>query len=80
MYVNEISRLRSIIDNRRSQLDPVTVGVIEHNLAVIDSAIAQCRSALAKDPASAFLMQSLNNALENKVELLRTAATLPPRT
>jgi hypothetical protein len=46
---------------------------------VIDDAIAQCKLALAKDPASRFLMESLNNALENKVELLRTATMLPAR-
>ena len=38
------------------------------------------RAALAKDPASRFLMESLNNALENKLELMRTAAMLPSRT
>jgi len=76
----EITRLRTIVQRRRSQLDPVTIGVIERNLKVIDDAIGQCRAALAKDPASRFLIESLNHALENKVELLRTAAMLPSRT
>ena len=76
----EITRLRAIVQRRRSQLDPVTISVIERNLKVIDDAIAQCRAALAKDPASRFLIESLNHALENKVELLRTAAMLPART
>jgi hypothetical protein len=75
----EITRLRTIVQRRRSQLDPVTIGVIERNLKVIDDAIAQCRAALAKDPASRFLIESLNHALENKVDLLRTAAMLPAR-
>jgi hypothetical protein len=79
VYGNEIARLRSLVERRRSQLDPVTISVIERNLRVIDEAITQCRAALAKDPASRFLMESLNNALETKVELLRTAAMLPPR-
>ena len=79
VYGNEIARLRTLVDRRRSQLDPVTISVIERNLRVIDEAIAQCRAALAKDPASRFLIESLNNALETKVELLRTAAMLPPR-
>jgi hypothetical protein len=77
VYADEISRLRIVLDRRRGQLDPVTVSVIERNLQVIDDAIAQCKLALAKDPASRFLMESLNNALENKVELLRTATMLP---
>jgi putative zinc finger protein len=75
----EIARLRAIVQRRRAQLDPVTISVIERNLKVIDDAISQCKAALAKDPASRFLIESLNHALENKVELLRTAAMLPSR-
>ena len=79
VYSAEIARLHTIVQRRRTQLDPVTISVIERNLKVIDDAIAQCRLALAKDPGSRFLMESLNNALENKVELLRTATMLPAR-
>jgi hypothetical protein len=79
VYADEISRLHAIVQRRRAQLDPVTVSVIERNLKVIDDAIAQCKLALAKDPASRFLMESLNSALETKVELLRTATMLPAR-
>jgi hypothetical protein len=79
VYADEIARLRIVLDRRRTQLDPVTISVIERNLKVIDDAIAQCRLALAKDPASRFLIESLNNALQNKVELLRTASMLPAR-
>lgn len=79
VYSSEIARLHIIVQQRRSQLDPVTISVIERNLKVIDDAIAQCRLALAKDPASRFLIESLNNALETKVELLRTATMLPAR-
>ncbi|HTE44718.1 MAG TPA: zf-HC2 domain-containing protein [Gemmatimonadaceae bacterium] len=78
-YDDEISRLRVVVAQRRSQLDSATVAVIEHNLAVIDTAIAQCKQALRKDPGSRFLIESLNGALDNKVQLLRTAATLPVR-
>jgi hypothetical protein len=79
VYAGEIARLRVIVERRRSQLDPITVSVIERNLKVIDDAIAQCKLALSKDPASRFLMESLNSALETKVELLRTATMLPSR-
>jgi hypothetical protein len=79
VYTSEIARLRVIVERRRSQLDPITISVIERNLQVIDDAIAQCKLALSKDPASRFLMESLNNALETKVELLRTATMLPSR-
>ena len=78
-YDSEIARLRVVVDKRRPQLDSATVAVIEHNLKVIDDAISQCRDALRKDPGSRFLLESLNDALDNKVQLLRTAATLPSK-
>lgn len=79
-YDLEITRLRRIVATRRSRLDPYTVSVIERSLSVIDQAIAESRAALAKDPASGFLSEQLNNALDKKVQLLRTAAMLPART
>jgi hypothetical protein len=80
VYDREIGKLRTIVRERRSSLDPKTVAVLEQSIAVIDSAIAQSRAALAKDPASGFLAEQLNRSLEKKVELLRTAALLPART
>jgi hypothetical protein len=79
-YGVEISRLLLIYDRKQSQLDTATVAVLRKNLQIIDDAIAQCRLALRKDPASRFLMQSLNDALDTKVQLLRTATMLPSRT
>jgi hypothetical protein len=75
----EIARLKAIVNRRRAQLDSATLSVVDRNLTVIDDAIAQVKAALRKDPESRFLMESLNNALENKVEVLRTAAMLPSR-
>jgi len=79
-YDREIARLRVLINQRRNQLDPVTVAIIEKNMQVIDSAIAECKKAIARDPASRFLIESLNQSLQTKVELMRTAALLPTRT
>jgi hypothetical protein len=79
VYGREIGRLRRIIDERRALLDTATVGVIERNLTIIDQAIRESRAALARDPASALLNEQLNNALEQKVELMRAAALLPVR-
>jgi hypothetical protein len=76
-YDQEISRLRRIVDRRRDNLDSATVAVLEKNLHIIDDAIAQCRKALQLDPSSGYLNDSLNEALDNKVQLLRAAATLP---
>ena len=79
VYDREIARLHSVIESRRGELDPKTVAAIERSLAVIDTAIAQARSALAADPASRFLHGRLNDVLDKKVELLRTTAMLPAR-
>jgi hypothetical protein len=79
-YDGEINGLRAIIKQRRSQLDTTTVKILERNLAVIDSAIAQCKTALAKDPHSQFLIQSLNQSLDTKVQILRMTAALPSAT
>jgi hypothetical protein len=78
-YDREITRLRAVVSRRQSQLDSGTVATIEKNLIVIDDAIKQCKQALRKDPASRFLMESLNDAMDTKVQLLRTAATLPTK-
>lgn len=78
-YDREIARLRSLIDERRNQLDPATVAVIERNIQVIDAAILDSRKAIAADPSSAFLIESLNQSLRTKVELMRTAVALPIR-
>ncbi|HEY4307373.1 MAG TPA: zf-HC2 domain-containing protein [Gemmatimonadaceae bacterium] len=76
-YDQEISRLRRVVDRRRKDLDSSTVVVLEKNLHIIDEAIKQCRKALEKDPSSSYLNESLTDALDNKVQLLRAAATLP---
>ena len=78
-YDREISRLRTVVELRRSDMDPATVAIVEQNLRLIDAAIAQSRAALDRDPASRFLNEQLDNALAKKVELLRTVALLPSR-
>jgi hypothetical protein len=78
-YDREIVRLRKLVDERRNQMDPVTVAVIEKNLTVIDAAITESKKAIARDPAAFFLIESLNASLASKVELLRVAAALPAR-
>jgi hypothetical protein len=76
----EVAALRRIVTERSDALDPKTVAILEASLRMIDTAIAQSRQALAADPASRFLRDQLNKALDLKVEVLRTAAMLPSRT
>jgi len=76
-YDHEIAGLLAVYKFKQRDLDSSTVAVVAKNMAIIDEAIAQCRLALRRDPASGYLMQLLNDALDNKVQLLRTAAALP---
>jgi hypothetical protein len=76
-YGREIAGLLAVYKFKQRDLDSSTVAVVAKNMAIIDEAIAQCRVALRRDPASGYLMQSLNDALDTKVQLLRTAAALP---
>jgi hypothetical protein len=80
IYDQQILAMRQILDSRRDQLDPKTVAIIEKNLRVIDTAIAESRAALARDPANGFLAGQLDASLNTKLELLRTVAMLPART
>jgi anti-sigma factor RsiW len=80
MYGKQIELLQNIVQQRKAQLDPATVAIIEKNLQIIDAAIEQSKAALRRDPASRMLSEQLNHALDNKVELLRTAAMLPAST
>jgi hypothetical protein len=76
-FDREISALRHIVDERRKDLDPATAAVLTKNLKVIDAAIAESKAALAKDPASVFLMDMLTHAYDSKLQLLRGVANIP---
>jgi anti-sigma factor RsiW len=66
---------------RTGRLSPMTVHRIEHSLAVIDSAIAEGKRALAADPKSGYLNQHLADTMRHKMEFLREANRIAsPRT
>ena len=75
-FEDAIRSLEAEYRTRRSDLDPETVRVVERNLAIIDQAIGEARAALATDPSSGFLSTHLANAMRQKMELLRRAATI----
>jgi hypothetical protein len=79
-YDREIARLLVVYNQRRPNLDTTTIAVVKKNLKIIDDAIAQTKIALRRDPASQYLMESLNDAFDTKVQLLRKAAMLPSGT
>lgn len=76
-YDSEITTLHAALEARRGQLNPTTVAVIEQNLRVIDDAISQSETALARDPNSRLLNDQLDRTLAKKTGLLRAAALLP---
>jgi len=80
VYDKEINVLQKIVRRQKTQLNTSTVAEIERNLRTLDSAIAQIRAALKKDPGSALLDGQASRALEMKVELLRRAAMLRSNT
>jgi hypothetical protein len=78
-FDKEISSLRTMVDERRAELDTGTVTILARNLKLIDDAIAESKAALARDPASAFLNDRLNRAYDSKLQVLRSVATMPAR-
>jgi hypothetical protein len=80
VYDKEINVLQRIVRRQKAELDTSTVAEIEKNLRTLDSAIAQIRAALQKDPQSSLLGDQASRALEMKVELLRRAAMLRSNT
>jgi len=73
-YDAAVADLERVLEERRNQLDPATVRVLDENLAVIDQAIAEAYAALVRDPASQYLSQHLAETMWQKVRLLRRAA------
>ncbi|MGH7652246.1 MAG: zf-HC2 domain-containing protein [Gemmatimonadaceae bacterium] len=79
VYDKEIKMLRGVVRLRKAELDTSTAGVIDKNVRIVNSAIAQCRAALEKDPGNSLIDGQMSWALEMKVELLRRAAMLQAR-
>jgi len=75
-YDDAVSDLERVLADGRGRLDTATVRVIERNLAVIDTAIAQAQRALAADSGNAYLNSHLAATKRRKLEVLRQAASL----
>ncbi len=76
VYEREIAALRTIVNERFTELDSNTVAVLKRNLDIIDKAINESRQALALDPSSRALSISLERAVESKLALMRRVALL----
>lgn len=73
-YNGELEQLHAILQKSQGRLAPETVRILADNLAIIDNAIGEARTALLADPNSSMLVDLLRSAYERKVELLRQAA------
>lgn len=79
-YARSIDALWRTLDERRDSLAPSTVATVERSLRIADSAIAEARTALEQDPANRVLADLLVSNYERKIDLLRRATELAPRT
>jgi len=75
-YAPSIASLRNRFEARRSRLSPATVEIVEKNLAVIDSALARTRAALAADPGSRPAAQLMAAMYRQKIGLLERTLRL----
>jgi anti-sigma factor RsiW len=75
-YDAAVADLERALRQGRGRLDAQTIAIVEHNLQIIDQAIAQAREALATDPANTYLSGHLVEARRRKLDLLRRATAL----
>ena len=79
-YERSVDALWRTLDERRDSLAPSTVATVERSLRIADSAIAEARSALEQDPANRVLAELFVSNYERKIDVLRRATELAPRT
>lgn len=74
--VRAIAGLEEIAGSERQALDPEMTEVLASNLAAIDGAIDESRTALAAAPESGLVQDTLFDALTDKMALLEDAVAL----
>lgn len=75
-YRPVMDRLGGVLARRGDRLPPDTREVVERNLQVIDAAIAEAESALARHPVSPEMLRALDRSYRQKIDLLRRSARL----
>ena len=79
-YARSADALQESLAQRRDSLAPSTIATVERSLRVADSAIAEARMALARDPGNRVLARLFASNYERKIDLLRRANEHAPRT
>lgn len=75
-YVAARDQLAALLAQRRGDIAPETLAVVEENLTVISTAVSQIQTALAAQPDSPKLERMLYAAYRSEVDLLRQAVEL----
>lgn len=75
-----VANLRNALKTNRAQLNDSTVRILEKNLAIIDSAIAEARRALDADPNNNYLNHHLADVVRRRADLLRRVSSIGVRT
>ena len=70
-YEEEAQILLDRLALMRSVLEPGAAAAIDKDLAVIDSAIAELQTAIARDPRNPALRQLLADSYRQKVDVLK---------
>jgi hypothetical protein len=75
-FEEAIANLEKVTKENQAALDPGTSRTINKNLDILDQAIAENRSAVKAEPASAAARETLFEALRQKVTLLQDTIAL----
>jgi thioredoxin-like negative regulator of GroEL len=70
-YEEEAQTLLNQLELRRSMLRPEAVVAIDHDLRIVDSAIAELKEAIARDPTNPALRRLLASSYRQKVDVLK---------
>lgn len=76
VLAGEVSRLEGLLNDDPAGLDPETIQVLRKNLAIIQTAVAESRAALARDPDNAYVRRHLEGAVARQRDFLRQATSI----
>jgi hypothetical protein len=70
-YIATVNVLSAALESKEVGLAPETIAKLKESVRVIDNAILEARSALARDPSNKALIEMLATSYDQKVDLLK---------